>query len=222
MTFEVEVGGRIRRVSIERASAAGTYRIAVDGRARLVDVRRSSDFSLSLLVERGTVPLSDGGRGTVPLFSSQKLPPSAANGAETDRLALESVPNGGDSAEIRGTVPLSREVVVAPGTARGELLVGVDGKTVAATINGRRGGRAATGRDVHAHGEQRVVAPMPGRVVRVLVSPGDEVAARQGVIVVEAMKMENELRSPKAGRVKEVQVAAGASVDAGRVLVVVE
>jgi biotin carboxyl carrier protein len=63
---------------------------------------------------------------------------------------------------------------------------------------------------------------MPGRVVRVLVNPGDEVVARQSVVVVEAMKMENELRSPKAGRVKNVQVAAGTSVEAGRVLVVIE
>ena len=71
-------------------------------------------------------------------------------------------------------------------------------------------------------GVQPVVAPMPGRVVRVLVSPGDEVAARQGVVVVEAMKMENELRSPKAGKVKEVNVTPGTSVEAGRVLVVIE
>ena len=63
---------------------------------------------------------------------------------------------------------------------------------------------------------------MPGRVLRVLVSVGDEVAARQGVVVVEAMKMENELRSPKAGRVKEVNVTAGTLVEAGRVLLIVE
>jgi biotin carboxyl carrier protein len=63
---------------------------------------------------------------------------------------------------------------------------------------------------------------MPGRVVRILVGPGDEVTARQPVVVVEAMKMENELRSPKAGRVKDVSVAVGASVEAGRVLIVVE
>jgi len=63
---------------------------------------------------------------------------------------------------------------------------------------------------------------MPGRVVRVLVNAGDEVAARQGVVVVEAMKMENELRSPKAGTVKEVAVTPGTSVEAGRVLVVIE
>ena len=63
---------------------------------------------------------------------------------------------------------------------------------------------------------------MPGRVVRVLVATGDTVEARQPVVVVEAMKMENELRSPKTGRVKEVSVAAGTSVEAGRVLVVID
>ena len=63
---------------------------------------------------------------------------------------------------------------------------------------------------------------MPGRVVRVLVAAGDDVQARQPVVVVEAMKMENELRSPKSGRVKDVAVSAGASVEAGRVLMVIE
>jgi biotin carboxyl carrier protein len=63
---------------------------------------------------------------------------------------------------------------------------------------------------------------MPGRVVRVLVEPGDSVDMRQPVVVVEAMKMENELRSPKSGVVKEVAVAAGTSVEAGRVLVVID
>jgi biotin carboxyl carrier protein len=58
--------------------------------------------------------------------------------------------------------------------------------------------------------------------VKVLVKPGDEVKARQGLVVVEAMKMENELRSPKDGRVADVLVAEGASVEAGRLLVVVE
>jgi biotin carboxyl carrier protein len=65
-------------------------------------------------------------------------------------------------------------------------------------------------------------APMPGRVVRVLVVHGEDVEARQPVVVVEAMKMENELRSPKAGRVKDIAVEAGTSVEAGRVLVVIE
>ena len=71
-------------------------------------------------------------------------------------------------------------------------------------------------------GEQRIAAPMPGRIVRVLVRPGDEVTGRQGLVVVEAMKMENELTAPREGRVREVLVAAGDSVEAGRVLVVLE
>jgi biotin carboxyl carrier protein len=56
----------------------------------------------------------------------------------------------------------------------------------------------------------------------VLVKPGDEVALRQGLVVVEAMKMENEIGSPKAGRVKDVAVSDGQSVESGRLLVVVE
>jgi biotin carboxyl carrier protein len=63
---------------------------------------------------------------------------------------------------------------------------------------------------------------MPGRVVKVLVRPGDAVAARQPVVVVEAMKMENELRAPRAGTVAEVRVNEGVSVEANAVLVVLE
>ncbi|RPI54746.1 MAG: hypothetical protein EHM55_09910 [Acidobacteria bacterium] len=67
-----------------------------------------------------------------------------------------------------------------------------------------------------------IKSPMPGRVLRVLVAVGDSVAAHQGVVVVEAMKMENELRAPRDGIVKEIVVAVGATVEAGTVLVVVE
>ncbi len=71
-------------------------------------------------------------------------------------------------------------------------------------------------------GLARVTAPMPGKLVRVLVSTGQEVAAGDGLVVVEAMKMENELRAPKAGKVKEVPVREGQAVEAGTLLVVVE
>jgi len=66
-----------------------------------------------------------------------------------------------------------------------------------------------------------IVAPMPGRVVKVLVAPGDAVVARQGLVVVEAMKMENELRAPRAGTVADVRVREGAPVEANVVLVVI-
>jgi biotin carboxyl carrier protein len=63
---------------------------------------------------------------------------------------------------------------------------------------------------------------MPGRIVKVLVTAGDAVAARQGLVVVEAMKMENELRAPRPGTVTDVRVREGMSVDANAVLVVIE
>ena len=106
---------------------------------------------------------------------------------------------------------------------KGAVDVHVDGAVVRALVDvgrtrfsgrGARGGEPGDGR--------HVTAPMSGKVVRLLVAPGDEVEVRQGVVVVEAMKMENELTAPRAGRVAEVTVAEGASVEAGRVLVVLE
>ena len=119
---------------------------------------------------------------------------------------------------LDGDSGVTREKHVAPG----EVLVRIDGRTVTATLNGRRTGHGAADSGSGARGEQAVIAPMPGRVVRVLVGAGDTVSARQPVVVVEAMKMENELRSPKDGRVKEIAVESGASVEAGRILVVIE
>ena len=65
-------------------------------------------------------------------------------------------------------------------------------------------------------------APIPGRVVRVLVKPGDVVAAGRGVVVLEAMKMENELRAPRDGTVKLVSCAEGTAVETGQTLVTLE
>ncbi len=70
-------------------------------------------------------------------------------------------------------------------------------------------------------GPARLSAPMPGRVVRILASAGEAVEAGQGLVVVEAMKMENELRAPRAGRVEQVAVREGQAVEAGALLVVI-
>ncbi len=70
-------------------------------------------------------------------------------------------------------------------------------------------------------GPQRIDAPMPGKVVRVLVKVGDEVTEGQGLVVVEAMKMENELKSPKAGKVTELHAVEGQPVESGARLAVV-
>ena len=71
-------------------------------------------------------------------------------------------------------------------------------------------------------GQQVIKAPMPGRIIRLLVQPGDEVDAHQGVIVIEAMKMQNELKATRAGKVAEIKTEAGATVTAGEVLLLIE
>jgi len=131
----------------------------------------------------------------------------------------------GETARAAAERPLrswrSHEVTVEDGDDT--RIVRVDGQAVPLRIVDRRaraGGRA--GAPAGAAGPRVVVAPMPGRIVKVLVAPGDVVAARQGVVIVEAMKMENELRAPRAGTVAAVHVTEGMSVDARAVLVVLE
>jgi len=114
------------------------------------------------------------------------------------------------------------EVELVESALAGELLVRTRDGLLPVVVNGGRRRRSAALGGAGKPGEQRVVAPMPGKIVRVLVAPGDEVKARQGVVVMEAMKMECELPSPKAGHVKEIAVEVGMSVEAGRLLVVVE
>jgi biotin carboxyl carrier protein len=108
-------------------------------------------------------------------------------------------------------------VAAAPG---GELHIHIPDGAVRAVVNGRRARR--DGPADAGSGEQRLSAPMPGRIVRVLVKPGDEVRARQPLVIVEAMKMENEVSASRPGRVKDVQVRDGMSVEAGRLLVLIE
>jgi biotin carboxyl carrier protein len=77
-------------------------------------------------------------------------------------------------------------------------------------------------RTVDDHGPKKLTAPMPGKVVRILLSPGTEVEAGVGVLVVEAMKMQNEVKSPKKGTIQRILVNEGAAVNAGDVLAIVE
>ena len=116
----------------------------------------------------------------------------------------------------------SVDVSVTPRLSGDGCDVGIDGHTVTAVVVPRFGRRRGTAAGSHGHGPQKVTAPMPGKIVRVLVAQGDEVQARQGLVVVEAMKMENELKAARAGRVRDVLVAEGQSVEAGVLLVIVE
>ena len=84
------------------------------------------------------------------------------------------------------------------------------------SLRGRRAGAA------EELGAKKLVAPMPGRVVRVLVEEKSAVEVGQGVVVVEAMKMQNEIKSPKKGLIQKVLAVPGATVNAGDVLAIVE
>jgi biotin carboxyl carrier protein len=103
----------------------------------------------------------------------------------------------------------------------------IDGRVYDATVSmaAKRGGEGFSPSPGTQPAADRISvaikAPMPGRVVRVLVAVGDRVTARQGVVVIEAMKMENELRTPRDGTIEEIKVAPGATVESGAVLVVI-
>jgi biotin carboxyl carrier protein len=117
--------------------------------------------------------------------------------------------------------PASYDVTI-DSRAPGELLVHVDGHpVVVGLLRAGRSGRAGTAASGRPDGgPQQIVAPMPGRIVKVLARPGDQVQAGQPLVVIEAMKMENELRAVRGGVVADVRVAEGALVEARTVLVV--
>jgi len=142
---------------------------------------------------RYTVAL-DGAAMEVDIVDASGAFASLLVGGESHEVAIERRPEG--------------YVVLFPGDA-----VAVE---IAESVRG------ALARAPRAHGPARVTAPMPGRVVRVLRAAGADVAAGDGLVVIEAMKMENELRSPRAGRVLEVAVREGQAVEAGALLIVVD
>ena len=118
----------------------------------------------------------------------------------------------------------AHEIRFHPRGENGAVGVEVGGVIYEASIAKRGRVRVSDSAGTHAFDAVAAVsikAPMPGRVVRLLVGIGDRVSARQGVVVVEAMKMENELRTPRGGIVKEIAAAPGAAVESGAVLLVV-
>ena len=114
------------------------------------------------------------------------------------------------------------ECRVQEGGAGSAAEVHVGRRTFRVTLSDPKRLRSARAAHVGGGGRAEVLAPMPGKVVRVLVRRGQEVEAGQGLVVVEAMKMQNELKSPKAGAVSELRAAVGATVNAGEVLAVIE
>ena len=183
------------------------YDVDINGRTRRVAVTRQGQaFEVSV----------DG--------HAQAASVSVVNGVWS--LLLSARPDAGspDAGNPDAHIPQRSYEVAVVEAASGELTVHVNGRLVSATVAGARGSWARRGHDGAAAGKgpQKILAPMPGKVLKVLVKAGDVVAARQGVVVVEAMKMENELKTARAGTVKEVKAVEGATVEAGSVLVIVE
>jgi biotin carboxyl carrier protein len=113
------------------------------------------------------------------------------------RCALERLPNGG-------------------------IEVNVGGQRISVTANDKKHLRSNPGGSSGSGGRVTLFAPMPGKVVRILLEAGAEVNAHQGVLIVEAMKMQNEVQSPKAGKIAELRVSEGQTVNGGDILAVIE
>jgi acetyl/propionyl-CoA carboxylase alpha subunit len=105
--------------------------------------------------------------------------------------------------------------------AGGDWIVTIDGRDFAVVISDPRRWRRRRGAALEAEGRQQVIASIPGKVVRVLVAAGQSVKAGQGLAVIEAMKMQNEVRSPKSGIVERLLVSEGQAVKGGEILALV-
>jgi biotin carboxyl carrier protein len=114
----------------------------------------------------------------------------------------------------------SFEVRILP-SSQGGLTATVAGRRFAVEVSDPRDASRVSRASIGS-GRQNVTAPMPGKVVRVLVAAGDVVEAAQGLVVVEAMKMQNELKAARPGRVAEIRTRDGETVGAGDVLLVLE
>jgi biotin carboxyl carrier protein len=104
----------------------------------------------------------------------------------------------------------------------GGMEVDVGGRRIAVAARDKKNLRGKPGATVGSGGRVTLSAPMPGKVVRILLDVGDEVAAHQGVLIVEAMKMQNEVQSPKAGKLVDICVSEGQTVEGGEKLAVIE
>jgi biotin carboxyl carrier protein len=194
LQYEIEAGGRPLLVTVNRVGDG--FAVSVDGRPYHVDFARIDANTLSLIVDSG-----------VP--------------ADPQASPADSSPDArGSDVEALGRGAVYDATVTADSDGRSVVLVGAT--PVVVRRNDRRRDSRRPGATTVAAGPLRITAPMPGRVVRVLVQPGAGVHARQPVVVVEAMKMENELRADRDGAVAEVHVREGMSVDAGALLIVIQ
>jgi pyruvate carboxylase subunit B len=181
-----------------------TVYVDAHGRRYAVDVtRRDGAFFVSIDGQRRAVDVKEVGGVTSLLVT-------AADGT----IDVEA----GFSRPAR-----SYEISVGRRPGDDRCVVHVDGVAVEVAIVPSQPSWARTNAShVAAAGPQHITAPMPGKIVKLLVKPGDRVEARQGLVVVEAMKMENELRARGSGTVAAVKATEGTTVEAGAILVILE
>ena len=183
------------------------FEVETGGRVRQITVTRTGDgFAVSVDGRLHQVDFARVDAHTVSLIVDTE----ASSGGTKERN--DAGPN-----KVRPTY----EATIVP-DSDGRLVVLIGAVPVALKLNSRRGAGRRQGGAAAGSGPLRIVAPMPGKVVRVLVKAGDPVRARQGVVVVEAMKMENELRADRDGTVAEIHTREGMSVEAGALLVVIQ
>jgi biotin carboxyl carrier protein len=114
----------------------------------------------------------------------------------------------------------SYQVTQEVGAVENNIVVGHE--RFSAAVRDPRSLRARRNADSGGRGARKIIAPMPGKVVRILAPPGTDVEAGQAVLVIEAMKMQNELKAPKKGKVSKLSVSEGAAVETGQTLAEVE
>jgi|SRR5829696_6682619 len=168
------------------------YAVEVNGRVRQVAVRRDAG---TLLVE-----------------------------VDGQSWAVDAVPVGGHGLSLLVSGlgrTISHDVTLTGDAVTGHTNVYVGSVVIPVALNGRKRSSRKEDGALSGSGPQRLLAPMPGKVVRVLVKQGDPVRARQAIAVIEAMKMENELRAGRDGVIVELPVTGGQSVEAGTLIAVV-
>jgi biotin carboxyl carrier protein len=143
--------------------------------------------------------------------------------ADRRQISLDGQPTNADAMEIAPNIfsillnGQSHEIRITP-QPDGRLTLQTANHEFTAEVADPRAWSGRRHGHVEAQGRQQIIAPMPGKVVRLLVKAGDKVQAGQGILVVEAMKMQNEVRSPKTGTVERLQAEQGQPVNAGQVL----
>jgi biotin carboxyl carrier protein len=177
-----------------------TLEVEVDGVLRRLVVERDDE---------GCVVHMDG--RAIPVDITEPLP------GVLSLLIRDDSPDGSSDSSVGGRSYRCVRTVFAD-----EETIAVSGREHRVAVSDPRSLRSQRRRPGAGNGTLQIKASMPGRVARVLVAPGDAVVAHQGIVVIEAMKMQNELKAARDGRVAEVRVAAGDKVASGQVLAVLE